>query len=67
MSYSPSLENMAKRIAFVLGIMFGFLSFFTEMTIWEPHSVMVKARMVVIGSLLPSIGLIWYGLQRSRN
>ena len=47
--------------------MFGFLAFFTEMTIWEPHSVMVKARMVVIGSLLPSIGLIWYGLQQSRN
>ena len=58
-------QNMAKRIAFVLGIMFGFLAFFTVTTIQEPHSELVKARMVEVGTLFLCIGLIWYGLQRS--
>ena len=59
--------SRAKRIALVLGIMFGFLTFDTVTTIQEPYSELVKARMVEVGSLLLCIGLIWYGLQRSRN
>jgi hypothetical protein len=55
---------MAKRIALVLGIMFGFLAFFTDMTELEPHSTFVKARVVVFCSLLLCVGLIWVGLRR---
>jgi hypothetical protein len=58
---------MAKRTSLVLGILFGFLSFFTDMTELEPHSVLVRDRVLVFGSLFLCVSLIWYGLRRAGN
>jgi preprotein translocase subunit SecG len=49
-----------KRITFILGIVFGALSWNLATTLWEPHSAVVKARWFAGVFLILCLLLIWY-------